>query len=88
MIIYEIQDLQSARDFLKRINKKIILSNKKGTTKYYGMRVIDCMFRILQKEFPNKISGVFVNIYDDYSAFITAKQNGYKNCSFDRREKN
>jgi phage baseplate assembly protein W len=77
-MIYEVENLNSARKFLQNSREKIILSNPEGSTRYYGMRVLDYIFKILQQEFPNKIEEVIVNAYDDYSAFSTAKQLGYK----------
>jgi hypothetical protein len=76
-MIYEVQNLQTARRFLCSTNKKITLKNSHGSTRYYGMRVIDYIFKTLQQEFPDKIQGVIVNAYDDYSAFVTARQLGY-----------
>lgn len=77
-MIYEVESLISARKFLQNSSNKITLTNPEGSTRYYGMRVVDYMFKILQQEFPNKVEGVLVNAYDDCSAFITAKQLGYK----------
>ena len=42
--IYEIQNIQSARKYLSRTAKPVILSNPQGSTRYYGMRVIDYIF--------------------------------------------
>lgn len=84
-MIYEVQNLQSARRFLGSANKKITLSNPQGSTRYYGMRVIDYIFKTLQQEFPDKIEGVIVNAYDDYSAFVTARQLGYNQISYINR---
>jgi hypothetical protein len=82
-MIYEIENLESARQFLgDAIREKITLSNPQGSTRYYGMRIIHYMFRILQQEFPDKIEGVVVNAYDDYSAFITARQLGYNQINY------
>jgi hypothetical protein len=84
-MIYEVQNLQSARRFLRNANTKITLSNPQGSTRYYGMRVIDYIFKTLQQEFPDKIEGVIVNAYDDYSAFVTARQLGYNQISYINR---
>ena len=81
-MIYEIENLENARDFLKIADEKVTLSNPQGSTRYYGMRIIDCMFKILQKEFPNKINGIIVNAYDDYSAFTTARKLGYNQINY------
>lgn len=81
-IIYEIENLESAREFLSSTVSEVVLSNPEGSTRYYGMRVIDCIFTRLQKEFPHKIKGVVVNAFDDYSAFITARELGYKDINY------
>lgn len=80
--IYEIENLATAREFLSSAHEKVIISNPEGSTRYYGMRVIDYMFTILQREFPDKITGVIVNTYDDYAAFVTAKELGYENINY------
>jgi hypothetical protein len=49
------------------------------------MRVIDYIFKTLQQEFPDKIEGVIVNAYDNYSAFVTARQLGYNQISYINR---
>ncbi len=76
-MLYEVKDLASAREFLNKSKSKVTLTNPKGSTRYYGMRVIDYIFKTLQQEFSDKIDGVIVNAYDDYSAFITAQKLGY-----------
>ena len=81
-MIYEVENLESARNFLTAANQKITLSNPQGSTRYYGMRIIDCMFKILKKEFPEKIDGIIINAYDDYSAFITARKLGYNQINY------
>lgn len=80
--IYEIQNIQSARKYLSRTAKPVILSNPQGSTRYYGMRVIDYIFKTLQREFPEKIKGIVVDAYDDYSAVVTAKELGYDNIKY------
>ena len=81
-MIYEVESLESARKFLSSTNARIIISNPPGSSRYYGMRVIDYIFKTLLQEFPNKISGVIVNAYDDYSAFVTARQLGYSEIQY------
>ncbi len=81
-MIYEIENLERARQFLGVASEKITLSNPQGSTRYYGMRIIDCMFKMLKQEFPDKIDGIVVNAYDDYSAFITARQLGYNQINY------
>ena len=78
-MIYEIKNLNSARIFLKQSKNRVVLSNPEGSTRYYGMRVIDYIFKTLQQEFPEKIESIIVNTYDDYPAFITARKLGYNN---------
>lgn len=80
--IYEIEDLAAARQFLSTINWQVVISNPDGSTRYYGMRVIDYMFTTLRREFPDKIKGVVVNAYDDYGAFVTAQELGYENINY------
>lgn len=84
-MIYEIENLESAREFLSESKMKIILSNPQGSTRYYGMMVIDRIFKLLQQEFPNKIEGIVVNAYDDYSAFVAARKLGYKEIQYFNR---
>jgi hypothetical protein len=78
-MIYEVTSLIDARLFLRGIDQVVVLTNPQGSTRYYGMRVLDYIFRTLQMEFPSKIEKIIVNVYDDYAAFITAKKIGYKN---------
>lgn len=80
--IYEIQNIQSARKYLSLVSEPVILSNPQGSTRYYGMRVIDYIFKTLQSEFPDKIKGIVVVAYDDYSALVTAKELGYDNIKY------
>jgi len=82
LMIYEVKNLETARNFLRSSSKKITLTNPQGSTRYYGMRVIDYIFGTLQQEFPEKITNVVVNAYDDYSAFVTARQLGYKHIQY------
>lgn len=81
-MIYEIENLNSARKFLKTATEQVILSNPPGSTRYYGMRVVDYIFKTLKQEFPNTISGFIVNAYDDYSAFTTARKLGYNQIKY------
>ena len=76
-MIYEVENLDKARQFLSQTTTKVTLTNPQGSTRYYGMRVVDYIFKTLQQEFPNKIASVVVNAYDDYSAFTTARKLGY-----------
>ncbi|MDG1436585.1 MAG: hypothetical protein P8P83_02215 [Rickettsiaceae bacterium] len=81
-MIYEVKNLATARQFLSLANKKVTLINPLGSTRYYGMRVIDYIFKTLQQEFPSKITDVIVNAHDDYSAFVTARQLGYQQIQY------
>ena len=84
-MIYEVQNLESARKFLSTTGSKVTLSNHQGSTRYYGMRVIDYIFNTLQQEFPDKITSIIVNVYDDYSAFATARRLGYNQIQYTNR---
>jgi hypothetical protein len=81
-MIYEIENLEAARKYLKSCSGKVIITNPPGSTRYYGMRVIDYIFKTLQNEYPNRIQGVVVNAYDDYSAFATARKLGYSQIEY------
>jgi len=78
ILIYEIEDLASAREFLKDYTKPIIITNKNGSTKYYGMLVLDYIFKNLKQEFP-QIVKVIVNVGDDNAALFTAVKLNYSN---------
>ncbi len=84
-MLYEIENLKDARIFLQGLNAKVTLTNPIGSTRYYGMRVIDYIFKTLRQEFPEKIEGVIVNAYDDYSAFVTARKLGYAQITYFNR---
>lgn len=81
-MIYEIQNLKEARIFLKNSKQKVILSNPPGSTRYYGMRVIDHMFKQLKQEFGAQIQDIIIDAYDDYSAFVTARKLGYDRIKY------
>jgi len=81
-MIYEVQNLHGAREYLEKIRSKVTLSNPAGSTRYYGMRVVHQIFKTLQQEFPDKIGAIIVNVFDDYSAFVTARELGYRNIKF------
>lgn len=80
--IYEIENMESARKYLTTANEPVLLSNPQGSTRYYGMKVIDYIFKTLQNEFPDKIKGIIVDVYDDYAALITAKELGYDTIKY------
>lgn len=81
-MVYEIENLDAARKYLRSYIGKVTLTNPPGSTRYYGMRVIDYIFKTLQQEFPNRIQAVIVNAYDDYSAFTTARKLGYSQIEY------
>lgn len=85
MQFYEVENLETAREYLQTAETKVILTNPQGSTKYYGMRVVDCIFNILKQEFPDKIANVVVNAYDDYPAFVTARALGYQEIQYFNR---
>lgn len=76
-MIYEIENLEDARSFLAQTNDKIILTNSRASARYYGMRVLDCIFKKLQQEFPDKIERIQINPKSDYCALVTSKKLGY-----------
>lgn len=76
-VLYKVNNLQEARIFLLSTNSKIILTNNKGVIYYYGMRVLDYIFKTLLQEFPEKIHKIFINTYDNYHVLVTAKKMGY-----------
>ena len=80
--LYEVENLDSARQYLSDAKEKVVLSNPAGSTRYYGMRVVDYIFKTLQGEYPDKVDKVVVNAFDDYSAFVTAREIGYQNINF------
>ncbi|MDC0864681.1 hypothetical protein OAP56_01885 [Rickettsiaceae bacterium] len=81
-MLYEIENLHSAREFLSSLSGTVTLRNPRGSTRYYGMRVVDHMFKTLRAEFPRKISNIVVDVYDDYSAFVTARSLGYTDIMY------
>jgi hypothetical protein len=80
-VIYEVVDLHSARDFLKKHTGKVILINTEGSTRYYGMLVLDYIFKNLLAEFP-EITKIIVNVSDDNAALFTAIKLQYKNIKY------
>ena len=76
-MLYIVENLESAREFLMHHKGRVVITNLPASTRYYGMRVVDYMFKTLQQEFPDKIQGVVVDTYDDHSAQVTAIRLGY-----------
>lgn len=80
-LIYEIQDLESARKFLQDAEGPIIITNPPGSTRYYGMLVLDYMFQKLKAQFPQIIK-IIVNVDDDHAALFTALKLDYKHINY------
>ena len=81
-LVYEIENLEEARNFLSSTEGKFILTTPIGSVKYYGMLVIDFMLKTLIKEFYEKVIGVIVNVDDDHAALFTAIKLNYKNIIY------
>ncbi|MCZ6901251.1 MAG: hypothetical protein O7C59_06080 [Rickettsia endosymbiont of Ixodes persulcatus] len=81
-IVYEIRNLEEARDFLSSVEEKQILTNNASSVKYYGMLAIDYMFKTLSREFPEKVLDLTVDVGDDHAALFTAIKLGYKNIIY------
>lgn len=86
MVLHEVENLHESRLFLDQVNDDVTLTNPQGSTRYYGMRVIDKILKTLQNEFPKKIINITINAYDDYSAFVAAKKMGYKDIEYFNRD--
>ena len=80
-VLYVVNDLHSARDFLSNYKKPVELINAKGSTRYYGMLIINYMFKTLQKEFPQVVK-ITVDADGDNSALLTALKLGFKYIKF------
>ncbi|XVN43430.1 MAG: hypothetical protein RCG15_03960 [Candidatus Rickettsia vulgarisii] len=78
---YIVENLSDAREFLHHYHDPVILTNKIGSTRYYGILVLDYMFRTLQKEFP-QITGIIIEVGDDHAALFSAIKLGYKNIIY------
>ncbi|MCC8467150.1 MAG: palindromic element RPE2 domain-containing protein, partial [Rickettsia endosymbiont of Eriopis connexa] len=66
-IVYEIRNLEEARNFLSSVEEQSILTNHASSVKYYGMLAIDYMFKTLSKEFPKKVLDLTVNVGEDHA---------------------
>lgn len=73
---YHVSSLAEARCFLAGFTSPVIISNSPGSSRYYGMMVLDYIFQALRREFPH-ITGVVVNAEDDHAAYLTASKLGY-----------
>ncbi|HJD57207.1 MULTISPECIES: hypothetical protein [unclassified Candidatus Tisiphia] len=78
---YTIGNLSDAREFLSEFHDPVILTNKSGSTRYYGMLVLDYIFKTLNKEFP-QIVKIIVNVENDHPALFTAIKLNYQNITY------
>lgn len=77
-MIYKVRSLDSARVDISNITTdQLTITNCSGSIKYYGMLVIDYIFKVLQQEFT-QINNVIVNVDDDHAGLFTAIKLGYK----------
>ncbi|HJD67317.1 MAG TPA: hypothetical protein LFV66_02475 [Rickettsia endosymbiont of Bembidion lapponicum] len=81
-VVYKVENLEDARDFLSSTQGEYVLTNSKSSVKYYGMLVVDHMLKTLQKEFPKKVIDVVVNVDDDNAALFSAMKLNYKNIVY------
>lgn len=81
-VVYKVENLEDARDFLSSAQGEYILTNSESSVKYYGMLVVDHMLKTLQKEFPKKVIDVIVDIDDDHAALFTTIKLNYKNIVY------
>jgi hypothetical protein len=80
-IIYTLENLADAREFLSKFPDPVILTNKDTSTRYYGMMIIDYIFKKLTEEFL-QIVEIIVNVGTDHSALLTAIKLNYKNIVY------
>lgn len=80
-ITYVVENLSDARKFLLQYTNSVILTNQVGSTKYYGMLVLDYIFRKLVEEFP-QVTGVVINVGNDRAALLTATKLHYENIIY------
>lgn len=70
--LYIVENLESARDFLSNFHEPVIITNKIGSTRYYGIMVIDYMLKKLKAEFL-QVTNTVITIYDDdFASLCTA----------------
>lgn len=81
-VVYKVENLGVARNFLSSATGDYILTNSKSSVKYYGMLVVDHMLKTLQKEFPEKVIDLIADIDDDHAALFTAMKLKYKNIVY------
>ncbi|WP_375327382.1 hypothetical protein [Candidatus Tisiphia endosymbiont of Nemotelus uliginosus] len=80
-IIYTVENLSQAREFLLKFSDPIVLINKRGSTRYYGILILDYIFKKLLKEFP-QINKIIIHVGDDHAALFSAIRLGYKNIIY------
>ncbi len=76
-----VENLAKTREFLLKSTAPVILTNKIGSTRYYGILPLDYMFKKLQGEFP-QIVKIIVHVGDDHAALFTAARLGYQNIIY------
>ncbi|WPY00399.1 hypothetical protein Trichorick_00273 [Candidatus Trichorickettsia mobilis] len=81
-ILYQIENLSSAKEYITNTQNPLIITNSPNSIKYYGILVLDYIFKTLQKEFPKTITDIIVDVGDDHAALFTAKKLGYKNIKY------
>ena len=79
--IYQVEYLISARKYISNTTGSLIIVNTPASIKYYGILVIDYIFRTLQQEFP-QIIDIQINVEDDHAALFTAIKLGYTNIKY------
>lgn len=80
-IIYQVEDLEKAREFLSKVPEPIIITNAIGSTRYYGMLILDYIFKTLTTEFP-QITKIIVDVGDDHPALFTALKLNYQHILY------
>lgn len=85
--IIEITSLIESREILKAINKKVIITNPKGSTKYLGFMLIDYIFDILLKESPFIEYAILQTNGDNAAKFSALKLNYIDSASLESPDK-
>ncbi|AAY61718.1 hypothetical protein RFEPED_1597 [Rickettsia felis str. Pedreira] len=81
-LVYEVRNLEEARNFLSSEKGKFVLTTPSGSVKYYGILVIDQMLKALSIEFPEKVVDIIADVGDDHPALFTAIKLGYNNIVY------
>ena len=79
--IYTVENLNDARKFLLLHQGPVILTNQIGSTQYYGMLVLNYIFKKLVAEFPQVVE-VIINVGNDRAALLTATKLHYQNIIY------